>query len=129
MSLALDGELSELGRTRLDVHLEGCPECRAFEAETTAVSRLLRSAAPEQMAVPILLPRTRRLSTARMLQAGAAAAAVALVAALSVLHSVGQPQTASVPQIKLSPTASLGHDDELAPIRNAPPRPDFRTAL
>lgn len=129
MSLAIDGELSELGRARLNLHLERCPECRAFEAEATGLSRLLRSAPAEQMSVPIVLPRARRLSAARMLQAGAAAAAVALVAGLSALHSVGQRESASLPQIKLSPTASLGHDDELAPIRHLPPRVDFRTAL
>jgi hypothetical protein len=82
------------------------------------------------MSIPVVLPRARRLSAARLLQAGAAAAAVALVAGLSAIHGVGQRSSASAtPNIKLSPTASLGHDDELAPIRHLTPRIDYRTAL
>jgi predicted anti-sigma-YlaC factor YlaD len=130
LSLALDGELSELERTRLDLHLAQCGDCRSFQAESSATTMLLRAAPQQPMSVPIVLPRTRRLSTARMMQAGAAAAAVALVAGLSAVQSIGQRAASSAgPQIKLSPTASLGHDDEVAPIRHALPRVDFRTAL
>src|SRR5438067_2129973 len=121
LSLALDGELSEFERAALDQHLERCPECRAFEADSTGVSSLLRSAPLEQMSVPVVLPRPRRLSAARIVQAGAAAAAVALVAGLSAVHGVGQRESASDGiNIKLSPTASLGHDDEVALLRHAP---------
>jgi predicted anti-sigma-YlaC factor YlaD len=130
LSLALDGELSELERARLDQHLELCAECRTFEAESSAFSQLLRHAPPEQMSVPIVLPRRRRLSAARMMQAGAAAAAVAIVAALSTVHGIGQRESsATVPNFKLSPTAGLGRDDEVAPIRHAPPHVEYRTAL
>src|SRR5918912_1375908 len=129
LSLALDGELTELERARLDQHLERCADCRAFEADSTAVAGLLRSSTLEQMSVPIVLPHRRRLSTARFVQAGAAAAAVAIVAGLSSLNGIGQREAATVPAIKLSPTASLGHDDEVALMRQAPPRVDFRTAL
>ena len=130
LSLVLDGELSELERARLDVHLARCPECRAFQADATVVSRLLRDAPLEQMSVPIVLPRARRLSGARMLQAGAAAAAVAIVAGLSALHGIGQRESVvNAPNLKLSPTASLGSDDEVALLRRAPSRNDFRTAL
>ena len=130
MSLALDGELSELDRARLDAHLERCPDCGAFERESSAVAQLLRQTPREEMSVPIMLPRARRLSMARMLQASAAAAALALVAGLSVIHGAAQRSSApTVPIVKLSPTASLGHDDELAPIRHTTPRIDYRTAL
>jgi predicted anti-sigma-YlaC factor YlaD len=130
LSLALDGELSELEQARLDQHLARCVECRAFDAESAAVSSVLRSAPLEQLSVPIVLPRPRRLSVARMMQAGAAAAAIAIVAGLSAVHSIGQRESAANGvQIKLSPTASLGHDDEVALLRHAPPRIDFRTAL
>ena len=66
-----------------------------------------------------------------MMQAGTAAAAIALVAALSAVHSVGQRESVVIrqPQIKLAPTASLGHDDEVTPSRQPPPRGDYRTAL
>ena len=129
LSLALDGELSELGQASLDAHLERCTECRAFGAESSALSQLLRQAPREEMSVPIVLPRTGRLSAARLLQAGAAAAAVALVAGLSVFHGVVQRSSAPAASIKLSPTTSLGHDDEIAPIRHLTPRIDYRTAL
>jgi anti-sigma factor RsiW len=130
LSVGLDGELSELDRARLDAHLERCPDCAAFEAGSSAVAQLLRQAPQEQMSVPIMLPRAGRLSVARMLQAGAAAAAVALVAGLSAIHGAGQRSSApSVAHFKLSPTASLGRDDELAPIRYVTPRIDYRTAL
>jgi predicted anti-sigma-YlaC factor YlaD len=130
LSVALDGELSELDRARLDAHLERCPDCAAFEADASAVAQLLRQAPQEELSAPIMLPRAGRLSAARILQAGAAAAAVALVAGLSVIHGVGQRSSApSVAHIKLSPTASLGRDDELAPTRYVTPRIDYRTAL
>ena len=130
VSLALDCELPQLDQARVDAHLERCPDCRAFKAESSAVAQLLRQAPKEEMSVAIALPRARRLSAARLLQAGAAAAAVALVAGLSAIHSVGQRSSApAAPHVKLSPTASLGHDDELSPIRHLTPRIDYRTAL
>jgi anti-sigma factor RsiW len=130
LSLSLDGELSELGQARLDAHIERCPDCRAFGAESSTLTALLRQAPREEMSVPIVMPRPGRLSAARILQAGAAAAAVALVAGLSAIHGVGQRSSSpAVPNFKLSPTASLGHDDELAPIRRVTPRIDYRTAL
>lgn len=129
MSLALDGELSELGQVRLDAHLERCAGCRAYDAESSALTEALRLAPREQMAVPIVLPRRHRLSVARLLQAGAAVAAVALVAGLSAVHGVGQRQAASaVPHMKLSPTAGLGRDDELSPVR-LPPSSHSRRAI
>ena len=117
LSLGLDGELSELERARLDLHLEGCAECRAFEGGTVAATQFLRDAPLEQMSVPIVLPRARRLSVVRLMQASAAAAAVALIAGHSAMHGVAQRQSASaVPYVKLSPTAGLGRDDELSPV-------------
>jgi anti-sigma factor RsiW len=130
MSLALDGELSELGQARLDAHLERCPDCRAFGTGSTTMTALLRQAPREEMSVPILMPRPRRLSAARILQASAAAAAVALVAGLSAIHGIGQRSSSPPePNFKLSPAAALGHDDELALIRPVTPRIDYRTAL
>src|SRR6266480_1378126 len=89
MSLALDGELSELGQARVDAHLERCADCRAFGTDSSMLTALLRQAPREEMSVPIVLPRPGRLSAARLLQAGAAAAAVALVAGASAIHGVG----------------------------------------
>jgi predicted anti-sigma-YlaC factor YlaD len=127
ISVALDGELPELDHARLDAHLERCAECRSFEADSSAVALRLRQAPREEMSIPIVLPRPRRLSTARLLQAGAAAAAVALVAGLSAVHGVGQRTSApAVLHMKLSPTAGLGRDDELSPVRLPPSSPQTR---
>jgi predicted anti-sigma-YlaC factor YlaD len=116
VSLLLDGELSELEGLRLTAHLDSCPDCRVFEADTRRATLLLRTSEPEELPFPVMLPRRSRVS-ARMLQAGAAAAAVALIAAASQVHDLGQRQS-SDQQFRLSPTASLGHDDEVAPIRH-----------
>jgi anti-sigma factor RsiW len=127
LSLALDGELSELGWLHLKTHLQGCPDCRAFEARTRAATEILRTSEPEEPAVPFVLPRTRRLR-GRMLGAGAAAAAVALVAALSTLNDVGQRQSDAQP-FRLSPTVVFDHNDEVAPIRHIRVRPIHRLPL
>jgi anti-sigma factor RsiW len=127
LSLALDGELSELGWLHLKTHLKGCPDCRAFEARTRATTNILRSSELVEPDFPLVLPRTRWMP-GRMLGAGAAAAAVALVAALSTLSDVGQRQSDAQP-VRLSPTASLGHNDELAPIRQTRVRPVQRVPL
>jgi anti-sigma factor RsiW len=127
LSLALDGELSELEGLRLKTHLDGCPGCRAFEARTRAATNMLRTAELEEPDFPLVLPRRRRVPV-RMLQAGAAAAAIALVAGLSTLNRLGQHESA-VPSFHLSPTASLGHDDEVAPVRHQRLRPVQREPL
>ena len=82
-SARLDGELSELESARLDAHLRGCADCRAYADEIGAVAVRLRAAALEQPGQQIVLPRRRALSGARM-QAAAAAAAVLVAAAAAV---------------------------------------------
>ena len=121
LSLALDGELPELDALRLKTHLKNCPDCSAFGAATRAATNILRTAEPEEPTFPLMVPRRRRVS-ARMLQAGAAAAAVALVAALSTLNDVSGHRS-ETQLFRLSPTASLGHNDEVAPIRYLRVRP------
>jgi predicted anti-sigma-YlaC factor YlaD len=80
-SARLDNELSELETARLDAHLRGCAECLAYAEEIGAIAVRLRGAALERPGQAVVLPR-RRLSGARM-QAGVAAAAVAVVAAVA----------------------------------------------
>jgi putative zinc finger protein len=81
-SARLDNELSELENARLDAHLRGCAECLAYAEEIGAIAVRLRAAALERPAERIVLPRRRVFSGAR-LQAGVAAAAVAVVAAVA----------------------------------------------
>jgi predicted anti-sigma-YlaC factor YlaD len=125
VSLALDGELVEVERMRLDAHTASCAECRAFQADVQALARELRSAEPEQPADPVVLPRTRRLSV-RSFQVGAAAAAVAaIVAGGSVFQSLGQ-QSAGNQSLRLSQNTLFRAGDDVAPnlhpTRQQPPK-------
>jgi anti-sigma factor RsiW len=114
ISLAVDGELAEVERVRLDAHTASCAECRAYAAEVEAVTDELRSSEPEQPAFPVVLPRTRRLSV-RTFQLGAAAAAVvAIVAAGSVFQNIGRQTSASEP-LRLSQSALFRAGDDVAP--------------
>ena len=116
VSLALDGELVEVERMRLDAHLASCAECRAFRTDIEAVARELRSAEPDEPAYPFVLPRARRLSV-RSIQVGAAAAAVvAIVAAGSVFQGLGLGRpSASNDAIRLSQSALFRTGDDVAP--------------
>jgi len=82
-SVRLDGELSELESARLDAHLRGCGDCRAYAEEIAAIAEELRAAALERPGQRVVLPRRRALSSARM-QVAAAAAAVAVAAAAAI---------------------------------------------
>jgi predicted anti-sigma-YlaC factor YlaD len=81
VSARLDGELSELGTARLELHLRDCAECSAYAAEIEAVALRLRATEPERPERPIVLPHRRRLPIPATAAAVAAAAAVAISAA------------------------------------------------
>jgi anti-sigma factor RsiW len=89
ISLELDGQLSQLERAMLAVHLERCPACRAYQADVTAFTRVVREAPFEHMESPVVVRRPRR-GIATRLQAGAAAA-VAIVA-LGVASRIALPE-------------------------------------
>ena len=76
ISACLDGEVSEVERATLDVHLAACADCRDYSAGLAETSRLLRATPLEELSFPIALP-SHRLRLARTIQLGAAAAAVA----------------------------------------------------
>lgn len=82
VSLALDGELTELDEARLEAHLVDCAACRSLEAELSGLTLALRAAPLEQLSRPVSLPQRVRWSL-RPLQVGAAAAAVAVAAGLA----------------------------------------------
>jgi predicted anti-sigma-YlaC factor YlaD len=88
ISACLDGEVSEVERATLDVHLAACADCRAYAAGLAETSRLLRATPLEELGFPIALP-SHRLRLARTMQLGAAAAAVAATVLLSVTVGTG----------------------------------------
>ena len=88
ISACLDGEVSEVERATMDVHLAACADCRAYAAGLAETSRLLRAAPLEELDFPIALP-SHRLRLARTMQLGAAAAAVAATVLLSVTVGTG----------------------------------------
>jgi predicted anti-sigma-YlaC factor YlaD len=112
LSLQLDDELAELDIARLDAHLEYCPSCRMFRDEINAATTALRQAPLEDVRFRVSIPR-RRFVSIRTLQAGAAAAAVALVAALSAIGGL-TAREASGPSVKIGPYAT-DRGDELVP--------------
>jgi predicted anti-sigma-YlaC factor YlaD len=83
VSAWLDGELSEVGRARLDAHVAECDACWEYRRSAQHTTRLLRSASLEELRVPIVLPRPRH-RLARIAQAGSAAAAAAAVAVIAL---------------------------------------------
>lgn len=88
ISLRLDDELSQLELRMVAAHLERCPDCQAFEESLREFTEELRMAPLESPRLPIVVPRTRRvsLSTAQL-----SAAAALAVAVLGVLSQVGVP--------------------------------------
>ncbi|HEY4414017.1 MAG TPA: zf-HC2 domain-containing protein [Gaiellaceae bacterium] len=111
VSLRLDGELSELGSTRLANHLRHCEACSAYAAELEAIADGLRSAPFEHPGPQVLVrgatPRTRIAP----LVAGAAAVIAALAASVGgLLHapsSTPPESTLSAPALALSDSAIL----------------------
>jgi predicted anti-sigma-YlaC factor YlaD len=107
VSLSLDGELSEIERVSLRAHVGRCAACAAFEGDVGALTVELRNAplvSPARVdadgpAIPVALPR-RRSTAMRVLQVGAAAAAVVLAAGLGSLagslSSGGTPTATTV---------------------------------
>jgi predicted anti-sigma-YlaC factor YlaD len=89
ISLALDDMLSELEQVRLRAHLEHCASCRSLQSRLGEVTAVLRGSEPEQPEVPIVLPRRRR-GSARLIEAGAVAAAIGVLAATVLLNGLGQ---------------------------------------
>ena len=90
ISLALDGELSELESRMLESHIARCEECAAYEADVVSLTTSLREAPLEPLERPIVLRRpSRRVSVARM-QVGVAAALA--VAVLGVVAQLGPGQ-------------------------------------
>jgi hypothetical protein len=88
-SLRLDGELSELEVALLEKHLDGCGECRAFDARLRSSAELLRTAPAEAPAFVFQVPARKRAGVplVRVLAVAAVVAAAALGSLVgSTLH-------------------------------------------
>jgi predicted anti-sigma-YlaC factor YlaD len=96
ISLGLDRDLSELERALVSSHLKRCAQCRAFETDVHAFTRMLRETPPETLYPPVefSLPyRLRARGMARQaLQAASAAAALAAVLIGAVVLPQGAAQ-------------------------------------
>src|SRR5438067_11395147 len=116
VSLALDGELSEVEQVLLRAHVGRCAACAGFERDVAALTRGLRAAPFERPAAVGVTPR-RRSAAMRSLQVGAAAAAIALAAGLGSL--AGSLNSRGAPAFTTATTSSAG-DIALAPGRQLP---------
>ena len=98
-SRALDGEASPFEERLLEVHLERCPSCRAFDADARAATAALRAAPLERLEYPIELPRRRALRPLHGTAAAAVAAAAALLLTItSPLDLGGTPTKLAAPR-------------------------------
>jgi predicted anti-sigma-YlaC factor YlaD len=88
VSLALDGELSQLERRMLASHLLRCAECDSYSHQVNELTAALRQAPLEPLERQIVISRPRRVSFT-VAQAGVAATLA--VAALGMLSQVGLP--------------------------------------
>jgi predicted anti-sigma-YlaC factor YlaD len=131
-SARLDGELPELDDARLDAHLRGCAECRAFAGDLAAVAAELRAAPLERPETVVSLPRLRRLPAIRLQSAAAAVALVAVAAGSSFAlgRALGTSGPASRPAATAADLVSLRADSTqqhllamLSRLEPAPSRP------
>src|SRR6185436_15557963 len=74
VSLELDGELSQLEQRMLGSHLERCGACAMYAGEVRDLTERIRSAPMQVPSRPVVVRRTRHLTTSIRLQVGVAAA-------------------------------------------------------
>ncbi|MFN2628646.1 MAG: zf-HC2 domain-containing protein [Gaiellaceae bacterium] len=96
VSLDLDGELSELEDAQLRAHLGRCLGCAGFASDLRGTTAALRAAPLEPLAAVVTFPAGRS-RTPRVLQVGAAAAAVALAVGLGSLAGLRGSPTPPAP--------------------------------
>jgi len=122
VSLALDGELSEIEQVSLRAHVGGCAACAAFGHEVDALTVELRNASDEQPAFPVALPR-RRSTAVRVLQISAVAAAIVLAAGLgSLAGSLSSSGTPMVTTVARAAGVNLGFRHDSGIVAMAPPQ-------
>ena len=110
VSLALDGELSQLEWALLERHLDRCPACAEFSADVSALTHQLRAAEVVRLERPIELPIRRRVGHGLRHAGGWAAAASVAVTALIAVTALSAQRAhpgVPVPNVKLSTNQDL----------------------
>ncbi len=131
-SARLDSELSELDEVRLDAHLRGCAECRAYAEQLAAVAVELRAAPLERPEAAIFLPRRRHLPAIRVQTAAAALVAAAAGSSFALGRALGtsgtpvQTVTTAADVVSLHADSTQQHLlamlDRVQPVRARPGR-------
>ena len=123
-SLRLDDELSEFECRLLERHLVSCATCRGWTAAVGGTASLLRAAALEQPAEPVLLPRRRlALPAGRRLAVAGIAAAAALGSLVgSTVIRPSEPAQTPAPQLSflsgdLAQLRGLPRGEHVTPLR------------
>jgi anti-sigma factor RsiW len=93
-SLGLDGELSQVEQALLRAHVGRCAACAGFARDVDALTQEIRTT-PHVRPARAGLPVRRRSAGRRVLQLGAAAAAIAIAAALGSLAGSLSPRDSS----------------------------------
>jgi anti-sigma factor RsiW len=101
ISLALDGELSQLERAALGRHLESCARCREVSVEVGAFTALLRDAPLVELDRPLVVPAPRR-ARVQVARRVAASVAFAGLAAISVVGGFALTSGGTTSQSALS---------------------------
>lgn len=115
VSHSLDDELSQIEQASLRAHVGRCVACAGFERDVVGLTESLRAAVPQHPSTAVVLPR-RRNATVRVLQVGAAAAAVVLAAGLGSL--AGSLSSRNVPPATVARTG--GDVVAMAPVQQLP---------
>jgi predicted anti-sigma-YlaC factor YlaD len=111
-SVAIDGELDDVNRVRLDRHLSACAECARVAARMEEVAALLRGAPHERFRCePGRLRRLRSTSPSVRQWAGAVVAVAAVVLVTGAL-----PDRGAAPQRDESRTATAGGYARVSPL-------------
>jgi hypothetical protein len=106
-SLGLDGELSQVEQALLRAHVGRCAACAEFASDLDGLTQEIRTAPLERPPVAGT-PVHRRSSGMRVLQLGAAAAAIVIAAGLGSLAgslSSREPAASSAAAPEISPRA------------------------
>lgn len=106
VSLALDGELSELETLELDRHLVVCDRCASFAARAAVVVEAIRSTPCEHPSRSFEIAETRR-RTRPVIVIAAAVAVVVAASAGALVGTLRSSSSAARPQLRPAPPVAL----------------------